>query len=164
MRIINYLILSSFLSIFIFFNSCSGYKPIFSSANLNFEISKHSIKGNKILGNQLYSKIKKNSQKNKNKKSPYNFDIFINILKDKVATVKNSTGKILEYKIILSTKFKVNNYLTKEELINNQSSYSTSYKVQDKHFDTIKTENKMIEDLINKTYEEILIRISEIIK
>jgi len=164
MRIINYLILSSFLSIFIFFNSCSGYKPIFSSANLNFEISKHSIKGDKILGNQLYSKIKKNSQKNKNKKSPYNFDIFINILKDKVATVKNSTGKILEYKISLNTNFKVQDFLTKEEFINSQLTYSTTYKIREKHFDTIKAENKAVENLIDKIYQELLIRLSEVIK
>ena len=164
MRIINYLALSCFFTTFVFFNSCSGYKPIFSSTKLNFEVSSHLVTGNKRLGNQLYTKIKKSTQKSEDQKSPYNFDIFINILKNKEATVKHGTGKLLEYKIILSTTFKVNNYLTKEELINNQSSYSTSYKVQDKHFDTIKTENKMIEDLMNKTYEEILIRISEIIK
>ena len=164
MKIINYLILSCFIIIFIFFNSCSGYKSIFNPTNLNFEISNYLISGDKILGNQLYTKIKKSTQKGEDQKSPYNFDIFINILKNKEATVKNSTGKILEYKIILSTNFKVNNYLTKEELINNQSSYSTSYKVQDKHFDTIKTENKAVEDLINKISQEILIKISEIIK
>ncbi len=164
MRIINYLALSCFFTTFVFFNSCSGYKPIFSSTNLNFEVSSHLITGNKRLGNQLYTKINKSTQKNKDQKSPYNFNIFINILKNKEATVKNTTGKILEYKIILNTDFKVVDSFTKEEFINSQSTYSTSYKVQDKHSDTIKTENRAVENLINQISQEILIQISEIIK
>ena len=82
-----------------FLYSCSGYKPIFSSTNLNFEISNHSVSGDRILGNQLYAQIKKSSQKSKAEKSPYNFDIFIDALKNKEATTKSSTGKILEYRI-----------------------------------------------------------------
>ena len=164
MRVINYLILSCFFTIFMFLYSCSGYKPIFSSTNLNFEISNHSVSGDRILGNQLYAQIKKSSQKSKAEKSPYNFDIFIDVLKNKEATTKSSAGKILEYRITLNTNFKVNDNLTKEKLINTRLSYSTSYKVQEKHSDTIKTENKTIEDLMNKTFQELLIRLSEIIK
>ncbi len=112
----------------------------------------------------MNTKINKSTQKNKDQKSPYNFNIFINILKNKEATVKNTAGKILEYKIILNTDFKVVDSFTKEEFINSQSTYSTSYKVQDKHSDTIKTENRAVENLINKISQEILIQISEIIK
>ena len=54
--------------------------------------------------------------------------------------------------------------LTKEELINSKFVYSTSYKVQDKHSDTIKTENKVIENLMDKIYQEILIKLTEITK
>ena len=35
----------------IFISGCSGYKPIFASKNLQFQISDYSIEGNKILGN-----------------------------------------------------------------------------------------------------------------
>jgi hypothetical protein len=164
MRIINYLALSCFFTTFIFFTSCGGYKPIFSSKNLNFKISSHLVSGDKRLGNQLYTKISKGAQNNKDQKSPYNFNIFINISKNKEATVKNTTGKILEYKIILNTNFKAEDAFTKEEFINSQFNYSISYKVQDKHFDTIKTENKAVEDLISKISQEILIKISETIK
>ena len=164
MRIINYLTLSCFFTALIFFTSCSGYKPIFSSTNLNFEISSHLISGNKRLGNQLYTKISKSAQNNKDQKNPYNFNIFINVSKNKEATVKNTAGKILEYKIILNTNFKAEDAFTKKEFINSQLSYSTSYKVQEKHFDTIKTENKAVENLINKIAQEILIKISETIK
>ena len=66
MRIINYLTLCSFFTILVLFNSCTGYKPIFSSNNLNFEISNHSISGDRRLGNQLYLKIKKKYTKERN--------------------------------------------------------------------------------------------------
>ena len=164
MRIINYLALSCFFTTFIFFTSCGGYKPIFSSKNLNFKISSHLVSGDKRLGNQLYTKISKGAQNNKDQKSPYNFNIFINISKNKEATIKSTTGKILEYKIALNTNFKVSDAFTGEEFINSQLPYSTSYKVQDKHFDTIKAESKAIENLMEKTFQEILIKISEIIK
>ena len=164
MRSINYIILSCFLIIFIFSNSCTGYKPIFNSKNLNFEISSHLISGNKKLGNQLYSKIKKISQDSKDQKSPYNFNIIINIEKNKDATVRSSTGKILEYKISLNTSFKVEDFITRDELINTQLNYSMAYKVEEKHFDTIKAESKAIENLMNKIYQELLIKLSEIIK
>ncbi len=164
MRIINYIVLSCFFIIFIFFNSCTGYEPVFNPTKLNFKISNYSIVGDKRLGNQLYSKISKSTQKTKNQKNPYNFNIFINISKSKKATVKNTTGKTLEYRIALNTNFKVNDAFTGEEFINIQLPYSTSYKVQDKHFDTIKTESKTVENLMEKTFQEILIKISEITK
>ena len=39
--------------------------------------------------------------------------------------------------------------------------YSISYKVQDEHSETIKLENKTIEDLINKIYQNLLIELSQ---
>ena len=39
-------------------NECAGYKPIFSSGSLGFEISDYTIKGEKTLGNRIYSKLK----------------------------------------------------------------------------------------------------------
>ena len=38
-------------------NACSGYKPIFGSSNLQFEIADYVIEGNKKLGNEIYSKL-----------------------------------------------------------------------------------------------------------
>ena len=91
-----------------------------------------------------------------------NLSILINVTKLKEATVKNSSGKILEYKITLNTIFKAKNYLTEKTIINNNFSYSTSYKIQNKYFDTIKLENKSVENLINKTHQELLIKLSQI--
>ena len=49
--------LTFLISLFIFISNCTGYKPIFGSTSLQFEISNYDIKGDKILGNKLYSKL-----------------------------------------------------------------------------------------------------------
>ena len=62
-----YFIFSFVLLILI--NECTGYKPIFSSSNLQFKIADYTIEGNKVLGKKIYynqelsalEKIKKSS-------------------------------------------------------------------------------------------------------
>ena len=147
--------------LFICINSCAGYKPIFGSSNLQFEIADYSIGGDKKLGNQIYSKLYNFSRSNKNQEGITSIFLTINVVKEKNATVKDSAGKILEYKINLNTAVKVKNYLTDDEILDNKFTLSSSYKVQDQYSETIKLENQVIKDLINKTYQELLIKLSE---
>ena len=154
-----YLIISFIFLTYI--NACSGYKPIFGSSNLQFEIVDHSIKGNKKLGNQIYSKLYNLSNSNKNNPDSQSIHIVIETTKDKIPTVKNSAGKILEYRINLNSNIVVKNYLTNDEiLIHNFNSFS-SYKVQDQYSETIKLENKATDNLVDETYQDLLIKLSE---
>ena len=147
--------------LFICIDSCTGYKPIFGSSNLKFEIADYSIGGDKKLGNQIYSKLYNFSQSNNNQENIIKIFIAINVLKAKNATVKNSAGEILEYKINLNTTVIVKNYLTDDKILDSKFALSSSYKVQDQYSETIKLENKSTEDLINLTYQELLIKLSE---
>ena len=79
MRKIIYSILPILLIILI--SACAGYKPIFESVNLNFEISDYSIKGEKILANRIYSKLYNLSRANKNNDDRRNISILIDVLK-----------------------------------------------------------------------------------
>ena len=159
MKKISYLLISLILLINI--SACTGYEPIFSSTNLEFKIADYSISGDKKLGNQIYSKLYNLSQITKNTSEVKNIYILINVLKEKNATVKNSAGKILAYKINLSTTVIVENFTTGNQILNENFASSSSYKVQDQYFETIKLENRAIEDLINKTYQDLLIKLSE---
>ena len=78
--------------------------------------------------------------------------------------MKNSSGEITEYKIILNTNVKVINYLTNTPILSQNFISSTSYKVQSQYSDTIDLENRSIDDLIDNTYRELLIKLSENIK
>ena len=159
MKKITSLIISLFLLVYI--NACTGYKPIFGSKNFNFIIVDHSVQGDEKLGNQIYSKLNNISRLNKNNPNVRSIRVSIKVLIDQVATVKNSAGKILEYKIDLNTDFIANDFLTNQEIVNHNFNYSSSYKVYDQHSETIKMKNKTIDDLINITYENLLIKISE---
>ena len=162
MKKITYLLIPLVLLIYI--NACSGYKPIFGSSNISniqFEIADYSIKGNKKLGNQIYSKLYSLSNLSKNNPEAQSIYISIEVLKDKTATVKSSAGKILEYKISLSSNIEVKNFLSNDEILSQNFSSSSSYKVQDQYSETVKLENTITENLVNKTYQDLLIKISE---
>ena len=147
--------------LFICINSCAGYKPIFGSSKLQFEIADYSIAGDKKLGNQIYSKLYNFFRSNKSQEDITSIFITINVVKEKNATVKDSAGKILEYKISLNTAVKVKNYLTDDKILDTKFTLSSSYKVQDQYSETIKLENKSTANLINLTYQELLIKLSE---
>ena len=144
-----------------YLSACTGYKPIFSSSNLQFKINDYSIKGNKKLGNQIYSKLYILSKGHGDDLNARNINITINLIKNKSATAKNTTGKIIEYKISLDTNILLIDSLSKNEILNYQSTNSSSYKVQDQHSETLKLENRAIENLITETYANFLIQMSE---
>ena len=80
---------------------------------------------------------------------------------NKNATIKNRDGKISEYKITLNTKVEVTDVTNNNNILNQNFVSSASYNVQDLYTETKKLENKSIETLINKTYQDLLIRLSE---
>ena len=161
MKKIAYSIFSFVLLIFI--NGCAGYEPIFSSKNLQFKIADFSIEGNKILGNKIYSKLYSISKSTKDDQNVKHIDLLIKVSKDKNATFKNSAGKILEYKITLNTDVKITDFVTKDKILDQIFISSLTYKVQNKYSDTVNLENKSIENLLNKTYQELVIRLAQIL-
>ena len=158
MKLYNYLILLFTLTILV--NGCSGYKPIFNSANLNYKISEHLIKGDKVLGNQLYKKIKKSSETNNNQEAK-SISVAINISKIKEATVKNSAGKILEYKVIINTDIIISDARNNDEILKQKFNFSSSYKAQDQYSETKRLENNIINNLLDRTFEDLIIKMSE---
>ena len=81
MKKISYLFISLILLINI--GACTGYKPIFSSSNLEFKIVDYSIIGDKKLGNQIYSKLYNLSQLTKKTSEVKSIYILINVSKNK---------------------------------------------------------------------------------
>ena len=149
-----FLILSLILIVFI--NGCAGYKPIFNSSSLMMEIKNHSIEGDKKLGERMYLKLS-NLLRSGTKESKKNIDLFINISKNKESTIKDKSGKILEYKITLNTIVIVKNYETSNKIFSKNFSNSLSYKVQNEYSESMSAENKIIENLVDQTYQELLV-------
>ena len=142
-------------------SECSGYKPIFNSENLQFKIVNHTIVGNQDLGNRIYAKLHNLSKSSKAKQSKKEVSITIETTKNKIANIKNSAGKITEYKISLVSKITINDLSSMNVILDNNFANSITYKVQDQYSDTVNLENQTIEDLINKTYQDLIIKFSE---
>ena len=159
MKKVIYPIFSFILLLFI--NGCAGYEPIFGSTNLQFKIADYSIEGNKILGNKIYSKLYSLSKSKKDDQNLRRVDLVIKVSKDKNVTTKDSAGKILQYKITLNTDVKVTDFITKDKILNQIFISSSIYNVQNKFSDTVNLENQTIENLLNKTYKELVIKLAQ---
>ena len=151
-----------FLSIFfILSNGCAGYKPIYSNSNLEFKIVDYTIKGDKRLGNRIYSKLYNLSRTKKNLDSDKSIILLIDTSLNKNETSKDSSGKILEYKLTLIAKIEILDFLSNDRILNQAFVSSLSYKVQSQYSETIKLENSSIEDLIDKTYKDLLVKLAQ---
>ena len=147
------------LALLVNINACSGYKPIFSTTNLNYKITDYTIVGERKLGYQIYSKLYnfiKGTTKNKEIKKVY---VTIKIAKDKKITSKSSTGAALAYKINLSTRVIFKDLTTGDEIFNEKFDESSSFKAQTQYSETVLIENKSIDNLINKTFENLIIKL-----
>ena len=67
----------------------------------------------------------------------------------------------MPFTIYKNTKVIIKNYLTNENILNRNFILSTSYKAQKQYSETIKLETKSVEDLLNQTYQELIIKLSE---
>ena len=113
------------------------------------------------MGNQIYSKLYNLSRTTKKTSETKNIYLLINTSKEKNATAKDSAGKILGYRINLSATITIKNVITGNEILNENFSLSSTYKAQDQYSETIKLENQTTQNLINNTYQDLLIKLSE---
>ena len=148
--------LSILLILSILLGSCADYTPIFGSSNLNFEIANYSIKGNKKLGKNIYSKLNNLLNSRENNSNNKTVTLLIDVSESKVPTTKDSSGKVLEYKLTLSTKIIIKDYTNNNLILDQKFLYTTTYKVQTQYSESIEYERTSIENLMEKTYQEIV--------
>ncbi len=51
--------------------------------------------------------------------------------------------------------------MTDNQIFSERFDFGSSYNVQVRHSETIKLENRTLENLINKTYQDLLLKLSE---
>jgi outer membrane lipopolysaccharide assembly protein LptE/RlpB len=158
MKKINYFFVSTIIILFV--NACVGYEPIFKSENLNFKIVDYEIKGDQRLGKRIYNKLY-NFSKSNNNTEENNIFLSIKVLKNKQSTAKDRSGKILEYKINLNIEVVVKDVNKNNIIISINFNSSISYKAQNQFSETLKLENQSLNSLIENTYKDLLIVLSE---
>ena len=113
------------------------------------------------MGNKLYSKLDVLSNAKNNEEKVRNIVLIIEVTKLKSPTSKDSSGKILEYKINLNTEIEAKDYVTNKSILKQNFNSSLNYKIQSIYSDTLTLEGKTIDDLIDKTYQDILFNLSK---
>tara|TARA_B100000780_G_C20997237_1_gene398928 strand:- start:137 stop:598 length:462 start_codon:yes stop_codon:yes gene_type:complete len=141
---------------FLIFFGCSGYEPIFSKKDLNFYISDiENINNNKttiqIIRNIRSFKLNDNSKKN--------YFLKINSKENEEVTSRDSKGDPLTYRITINTKVIVfrdgSNVLY--NTINITKDFSYNYQVN--QFELGQYKKDIVENLIVKISEEILLEL-----
>ena len=149
--------LTIFCFLFNFLNSC-GYQPIFSSKNINLQIIDYSISGNEKLGQKIYSKLKNIIQSTDNGKEVF---VYIDSSTKKTTTVTNNAGQVSEYKITFEVEVKFKEIATDNFVSNYNTTITQNFKVQEQLSLTESIENSTVENLINRSVQEILINLSK---
>ena len=144
-----------FIIIFNFLSSC-GYQPLFDIKNQKFTIKKFELEGNKRLGSLLKNNLITSS------KEGNNLTITIKATKKNLIANKSDTGKVLEYSVNINFEITATEYEKNEIVLSGVYSKEQNYVAAEVHLDTLNSEKKAIENMIEAIANEILISLTSI--
>ena len=140
-------------------NNC-GYKAIYTSQNTNIKIVKYYIKGNDELSKKLYSKLNEILVLDETRViKEVTAEIYA--VKDKSIMTKDSSGNASSYKITINADLIIIDITSNETLFDGSINTSEMYKVLSQGYQTEKLEEKVISNLIERSAQEFLLRISQ---
>ena len=139
-------------------NAC-GYQPIYSSKTININIVKNYNEGDKVISKAIYSKI--NEMLILNKKNAKEVSLRIITNKNKSTASTDSSGNALSYKINLSSDLIITDINSNKILIKENISQSETYKTKDQIYENENSERNVLSNLINRSSQEFLLRISQ---
>ena len=144
-----------FIIIFNFLSSC-GYQPLFDIKNQKFTIKKFELEGNKRLGSLLKNNLITSS------KEGNNLTITIKATKKNLIANKSDTGKVLEYSVNINFEITATEYEKNEIVLSGVYSKEQNYVAAEVHLDTLNSEKKAIENMIEAIANEILISLTSV--
>lgn len=147
--------ISKFILIILLLNSC-GYSPMFKDfTDLNFSIKINETSGERKINNLIISNLKSYTKLEAAKK--YTISIDTEYKKNVIA--KNSTGAATEYKIIVSSSFKINSTNFNEEISFTESfnMQSMSNKLDEKDY-----EENIQNNLTNIMTRKLILKLSQL--
>jgi len=139
--------------IFLLFVSC-GFSPLYKElSNINFSITLNEINGDRTINNLIKSKL--NTYNVINAEKNYDIDINTKYIKDIIA--KDTTGAATEYKLTISTSFKVssNNYRTDFLFQESFNMNSISDKLEEQDY-----EENIKSNLVNIITRKLILKLS----
>ena len=139
--------------IFLLFISC-GYSPLYKDlTNINFSITLNEVNGNRTINNLIKTKL--NTYNSNVAEKNYNIDVNTKYIKDIIA--KDTTGAATEYKLTISTSFKVSSSDYEREFMFQESfnMKSISDKLEEQDY-----ENNVLSNLVNIITRKLILQLS----
>jgi hypothetical protein len=139
--------------IFLIFVSC-GYSPLYKDlSNINFSIILNEVNGNRTINNLFKSKL--NTYNSNSAEKKYDIDINTKYIKDIIA--KDTTGAATEYKLTISSSFRVNSNDYEREFLFQESfnMNSISDKLEEQDY-----EKNIQSNLVNIITRKLILQLS----
>lgn len=139
-----------------FLMSC-GYEPLLNKENQKFSITEFEFEGNRRLGGLL-----KNNLFVINKEETNNLTLTIKSNKKISVSNKSETGKILQYAVNVNFGITAVSDIDKKIILSKVYSREQNYSASDIHLDTLNSEKKIVESMVESVASEILIELNSI--
>ena len=147
--------ISKFFLIIFLLNSC-GYSPMFKDfSDLNFSINIKETFGSREINNLIISNLKNYSKIDSSKK----YEVTVDSEYKKNIIAKDSTGAATEYKIIVSSSFRIKSTNFNEEISFNESfnMQSMSNRLDEKDY-----EENIKNNLTNTITRKLILKLSQL--
>ena len=147
--------ISKFFLIIFLLNSC-GYSPMFKDfSDLNFSINIKETFGSRKINNLIISNLKNYGKLDSSKK----YEVTVDSEYKKNIIAKDSTGAATEYKIIVSSSFRIKSTNFNEEISFNESfnMQSMSNRLDEKDY-----EENIQNNLANTITRKLILKLSQL--
>ena len=145
-----------FVILFLSFLQSCGYQPLLSSKNQKFSVVNINIYGDKKLARTLgnyFTEIEN---------ADNNLILEITASKKKLVSNRTSIGATSEYNLIVNFDVKVISEKNNEMIFKQNFTSNNSFKTSKVHLDTLRRENKIVDNSIKNIAEQISKRLNVI--
>ena len=142
------------LVLVLFLTNCSGYKPIFSSKDVNFFIDQIIITDNDKISYKIKKKLKPYSSENTNK---IKINLNINSSKEVKIIAKDNKGDALMFNLIINSSIEI----LSNDIIEKKYKFveKFTFKNQANKFELEQYKRSLEEELIDKIFEKLILNL-----
>lgn len=142
------------LIILIYLSSCSGYKPILTSKDINFNILDIKVNENDRISNNIKKKLKIYSDKEQKENT---ISLEINSVKQVYAIAKDSKGDDSVYEMKVITNIEIINLDADNKKVKFEEKFS--FNNQSNKFELEQYKKDIQNDLIDKIIEKLILNL-----
>ena len=142
------------LVLVLFLTNCSGYKPIFSTKDVNFFIDQVIITDNDKISYKIKKKLKPYSSENTNK---IKINLNINSSKEIKIIAKDNKGDALMFNLIINSSIEI----LSNDIIEKKYKFveKFTFKNQANKFELEQYKRSLEEELIDKIFEKLILNL-----